>query len=458
MHLLGIGGAGLGPIAHVLLEMGVRISGSDRQRSANTDRLEEAGAQVLIGQVAANLTDLPIERQPDVVLISSAVAVDNPERQAAVELGLPVVKRNEFLSTLLAHRKVIAVAGAHGKSTTTAMIVKVLREGGIAAGYIIGANLPGYGSASAGRDDYFVIEADEYDYMFHGLKPDVAVITSVEWDHPDCYPTPESFHQAFAQFVTLVEPDGLVISCADDAGAEALRQGWNQPRPTWLTYGLDEMAHLRAEDPQAHAGSGYQAELQLYNAPMGELELRAPGLHNVRNALAAVAVGCWCGVPVADSSRILRTFGGVSRRFEMKGEISGVTIIDDYAHNPTKIRAALAAARSYYPERRIWAVVQPHTFSRTKELLPQLVQSFGDADQVLVTDIFAARERDTGLIDSARVVAASPHPAIRHTPQLSDAVALLRERVQPGDVVITLGAGDSYKVGEMLMQELGVRA
>ena len=456
VHLLGIGGAGLGPIAHMLLEMGVRISGSDRQRSANTDRLAQAGAQVYIGQVAANLTELPPAQRPDVVLISSAVAADNPERQAAVALGLPVVKRNDFLSTLLARRKVIAIAGAHGKSTTTAMIVKVLREGGIDAGYIIGANLPGYGNAAAGRDDYFVIEADEYDYMFLGLKPALAVITSVEWDHPDCYPTPESFHQAFAQFVALVQPDGLVVSCADDAGAEALRQGWTAERPTWLTYGLDELAHLRADDPQAEAGSGYGAELQLYNAPMGELKLRAPGLHNMRNALAAVAAGCWCGVPVTESSRILAEFGGVSRRFEIKGEVNGVVIIDDYAHNPTKIRAALAAARAYYAERRIWAVVQPHTFSRTKELLPQLVQSFGDADNVLVTDIFAARERDTGLINSAQVVAASPHPAIQHTPQLRDAVERLAHDVRPGDVVITLGAGDSYKIGEMLMQELRV--
>ena len=211
VYLIGIGGAGLSAIATVLLEQGARVAGSDRQASAATQRLQELGARVVIGQAAENLTDLPPDTRPDVVLISSAVDGQNPERRAAEDLGIPVVKRSEFLPALLANRRVIAVAGAHGKTTTTAMIVHVLRSGGVDCGYIVGSDVPGYGNGAAGTAPEFVIEADEYDRMFLGLRPAVAVITNVEWDHPDCYPTPASFRRAFMQFTDGVDRDGLVI-------------------------------------------------------------------------------------------------------------------------------------------------------------------------------------------------------------------------------------------------------
>ncbi|HXF64507.1 MAG TPA: Mur ligase family protein, partial [Caldilineaceae bacterium] len=300
IHLLGIGGAGLSAIAQVLLEMGVQVSGSDRQANAATARLAAQGATIYAQQEAANLLDLPADRRPDVVLISSAVAEANPERRAAEQLGIPVVKRADFLPVLLANRRVLAVAGTHGKSTTTSMLIQILSDAGLAPGYIVGAELPGLGSAAAGQSDYFVIEADEYDRMFLGLTPAVAVITNVEWDHPDCYPTAASFRRAFCQFVDSVHRNGMVVSCRDDEGAEQIRAYAFSRGPEWITYGLDPAANLQATDVQPVEGGGITAEIICWEMHCGRLELQVPGLHNVRNALAAVAAAGWCEVTVAD--------------------------------------------------------------------------------------------------------------------------------------------------------------
>lgn len=457
VHLLGIGGAGLSAIAQVLLEMGVRVSGSDRQISPRTARLMDAGATVYPQQAAANLSDLPPHARPDVVLISSAVPPENPERQAAEQLNIPVVKRNDFLSVLLSGRRVIGIAGTHGKSTTTAMTVKVLSEGGLDVGYIIGTDLPGFGNAHAGTHEIFVIEADEYDRMFLGLQPQVAVITNVEWDHPDCYPTPQSFTQAFVEFVERVQPDGCVISCTDDAGAEALRlkkQGAQKNRPTWIRYGTDATAHMRGLNPQPVPESGLRTPVQWNGTPAGEMALQVLGMHNLRNALAAASVGQWCGVPFAKIWESLHTFAGTARRLEQKGIANEVLVFDDYAHHPTEVRATLAALRQRFPQRRVWAVFQPHTFSRTHELLTEMSNSFEDADCVLVTDIYAAREQDTGRVHARDIVTGSNHASIQHTPTLADATAHLVQHVAPGDVVVTLGAGDGYQIGEALLAQL----
>jgi len=461
IYLIGIGGAGLGPIAQVLLEQGMRVSGSDRQANAATARLAAAGATVFSQQTAANLLEWPATERPHVVLISSAVAAANPERQAAEQLGLPVVKRADFLPALLARRRVIAVAGTHGKSTTTAMIVHILHTAGGshlgAPGYIVGADMPGYGSAAAGTSDLFVIEADEYDRMFLGLNPTVAVVTNVEWDHPDHYPTPAAFRRAFRQFVDRVDRRGLVITCRDDAGAEQLRNYAYSRGPAWITYGLDPAAGLQALDVQAVPGDGSTADVRQWGMPAGTLTLPVPGVHNIRNALAAAAAAGACDVPLADALAALESYRGAARRFEHKGEADGVLVIDDYAHHPTEIAATLAAARSRFPDRRIWAVFQPHTYSRTRNLLRELAHSFDDADQVIVTDIYAARETDDGIASPAALVAASPHPAIRHISGLDAAADFLAAQIRPGDVVITLGAGDGYRIGELLLDALTAR-
>ncbi len=454
VHFIGIGGAGLSAIARVLLEMGLTVSGSDVQAGPVTAHLAQHGAHIFTQQVAANLLDLPVDQRPHVVLISSAVHDDNPELAAARRLGLPVVKRADFLSVLLHGRQVIAVAGTHGKSTTTAMIIQVLRASGLDPGFIVGATLPGLGNAAAGSGPHFVIEADEYDHMFLGLEPTVAVITNVEWDHPDCYPTPSSFRKAFMQFIDRVDRGGLVISCSDDQGAEALRSYTYSRGPRWITYGLSEAADMRAVLRPSHNSDTSSADLVWWHAPAGRLRLNVPGVHNIRNALAALAVSAWCNIPLEQALDSLARYTGVARRFEAKGEVAGVQVFDDYAHHPTEILATLSAARQRFPDRRIWAVFQPHTFSRTERMLYRMGDSFDHADQVIVTDIFAAREADDGSVSSAELVAASPHPAIRHIPGLCECAGYLAEHTQAGDIVITLGAGDGYKIGEMLLARL----
>lgn len=457
VHLLGIGGAGLAPIATVLHQSGVQVSGSDAQSSPRTQALASLGLRIYSAQVAENLTELPAGERPDVVLISSAVGADNPERRAAEGLGIPVVKRREFLAALLAGRHVIGVAGTHGKSTTTAMIVHTLHENGIDAGYIIGSELPGYGSAHNGSTGWFVIEADEYDHMFLGLTPLVAVVTNVEWDHPDCYPTEASFVHAFAQFVDLTRRDGLVVSCGDDDGAEELR-AYAPTRGRWITYGLAADAELRAATPQVAANGCYTSEIQWWGAPLVTLSLSVPGIHNVWNAMAALAVARYCGVSAVDAAAALGSYTGIARRFEWKGEAQGVTVIDDYAHHPTEVLATLSAARARFGERRIWAVFQPHTFSRTRQLLHEMAASFPHADRVIVTDIYAAREKDDGSVSAAQLVAASDHPAIEHIGGLEAVAEKLAAEVRSGDVVITLGAGTSYQIGEMLLFRLKDRS
>jgi UDP-N-acetylmuramate--alanine ligase len=444
----------MSPIAQVLLDLGIKVSGSDRQPNAMTARLAARGATIAPQQIAANLLDLAPERRPHVVLISSAVSSENPERKAAEELGIPVVKRLDFLPALLAGRRVIAVAGSAGKSTTTAMIVHILTRAGLAPGYIIGADLPEIGNAAAGTSPYFVIEADEYDHMFLGLNPTVAVITNVEWDHPDCYPTPASFRRAFMQFVDNVDRHGLVISCRDDAGAEQLRAYGYSRGPDWITYGLDPAADLQANDLQPVAGGGSQVELIHWGLPACPLTLEVPGRHNVLNALAAIAAAVWCEVTIADACKHLSDYRGAARRFQLLGEVNGVTIIDDYAHHPSKIRATLGAARDRFPTRRVWAVFQPHTYSRTRTLLDEFAHSFSAADQVIVTDIFASREKDDGTVSAEALVAASPHPAIRYIGGLVECAEYLADSVKPDDVVVVLGAGDSYRIGELLLAQL----
>lgn len=451
VHLVGIGGTGLSAIATVLLEQGITVSGSDRRLNGRTERLAEGGARIFVGQEAANLHAIT----PDVVLISSAISAQNEERRAAESRGLPVVKRSEFLPALLAERTLIAVAGSHGKSTTTAMTVKTLRENGIDAGYIIGTDLPGYGNAAAGSAPEFVLEADEYDRMFLGLQPAIAVITNVEWDHPDCYPSPADFRAAFREFTAGIKQGGLLISCLDDPGAAEIHELRPDQSYCGLTYGLDEAADLRAADLVTRPDGGYRAKLIWWNAPSGTLDLAVPGIHNVQNAMAALLVGRSCGVCLAAGAATLSTFTGTARRFEQKGEANGVTVIDDYAHHPTEVEVTLAAARERFPTRRIWAVFQPHTFSRTERMIYRMGDSFRHADEVIVTDIYAAREQDDGRVSVGELVAASSHDAIRHISGLDAAAAYLIRNLRPGDVVITLGAGDGYKIGEKVLAELG---
>lgn len=450
IHLIGIGGAGLSAIATVLLQQGYRVSGSDREASAATARLAQQGATVFIGHKAENLAG-PI----DTVVISSAIPADNPELVEARRRDLPVVKRAEWLGQMMQAKVGLAVAGTHGKTTTTAMLAFILQQAGQDPSFIVGGFIPQLETnAAAGRGNAFVIEADEYDYMFLGLRPEIAVVTIVEWDHPDMFPSPQVLTQAFAEFVQLVPPHGLVIGCGDDRGA--LQVLTRATAPT-ITYGLHPDNAWQAVDirPNQHGGHDFKIVRQDDILPYITVSLAVPGLHNVYNALAALIAAERAGVERTQAAEIMGQFKGVGRRFELKGEINGITVIDDYAHHPTEIRATLAAARSRFAGRPIWAAFQPHTFSRTLALLDDFALAFADADHVILADIFASRETDQGLVKSSDILARMRHPDAHYLGSLSAAAAYLAAHLTPPAVLITMGAGDSYLIGESVLKKLG---
>jgi UDP-N-acetylmuramate--alanine ligase len=338
------------------------------------------------------------------------------------------------------------------------MIALILRAAGLDPTFIIGGDIPQLGTnAAAGQGDIFVIEADEYDFTFLGLRPQVAVITIVEWDHPDCYPTPESMQQAFREFLGLVPPQGLVVACGDDPGASGLVRGWGTAGlPTLITYGLNPDNAWRALDPRPNPYGGCDFTVQGTSKTgqiMGPVSLQVPGIHNVKNALAALVVADYLGISLSRAASVLAGFTGVSRRFEIKGQARGITVVDDYAHHPTEIQATLSAAKVRYPGRRLWAVFQPHTYSRTRALLNDFAAAFQDADHVILVDIFPAREVDDGSVHSSDIIARMRHPDAHYIGNLVDAANSLVGRLRPGDVLITLGAGDGYRVGEMVLQE-----
>lgn len=463
IHLVGIGGSGLSAIAELLLQMGFAVSGSDQRPNDATAELAAHGATIYRGHQAQHIAGAHL------VLISSAVPDDNPEVTAARAAGIPVVKRYDFLGPLMAGRHGIGVAGSHGKTTTTSLIAIILLRAGLDPSFIIGGRVPvgpaeGMTSATtaarAGAGP-FVIEADEYDRMFLGLQLEVAVVTNVEWDHVDCYPTPKAFVDAFRAFVGQLPDWGLLLVCADDVGSLALQDAV-QPGTAVRTYGLSPNADWQARRLTPNARGGLDAEVWFEGAEVAALSLAIPGRHNVRNALAALAVAHWHGIKPAWAATMLRDFTGAGRRFEIVGEAGGVVVIDDYAHHPTEVAATLAAARIRYGSRRIWAVFQPHTFSRTQALLDDFARSFEDADRVLLLDIYPAREKiDLGM-HSTHLLARMNHAAAQYVGTIPAAVDYLLAHIAPEDVVITMSAGDGNQVGQRLLaslraQELGTR-
>ena len=446
VHFVGIGGAGLSAIARVLMEQGAEVSGSDLVLSPVAQALAGDGARVFVGHQPENVAGA------EVVVVSSAVPASNVEVQAARAAGIPVLKRPEFLGRMMDGRRGVAVAGTHGKTTTTAMITTILLEAGRDPTFIVGGVIAGLETnARAGAGPLFVIEADEYDHTFLSLKPWAAVVTNVEHDHPDCYPTFADFRAAFEEFVALVPPEGLLAVCWDDLVARELGERRQAAGGAVAFFGLGEGAEWRAEEIRPNFAGGVDFLALRAGQTLGLARLRVPGAHNASNAMAALAVADFLGAPFGVARRALTEFRGVGRRFEVKGQAGGVVVVDDYAHHPTEIRATLQAARYRFPRRALWAVWQPHTYSRTVTLLPDFIHAFSEADHVVVLPIYAAREADALGVCSADVVAAMNHPDARCAQSLDEAVVWLGTEVQPGDVVLTLGAGDGYYVGEWLL-------
>lgn len=448
IHFIGIGGTGLSAIARILLESGYTVSGSDQLPGVFTRELEQAGVVIMIGHSAVNV------QGADVVIRSSAIPDDNPEVKAALVEGIPVLKRAEFLAQLMQGHICVAIAGTHGKTTTTAMVAWMLKSLGEDPSYIIGGISKDLGgNAHAGKGRIFVIEADEYDHMFLGLEPVIAVVTYMEHDHPDCFPTPADYRNAFADFVHRIKWGGCLLVCRDDPGAHSLIGEVTTGRKA-KDYGINPLAQYRANILEATPGKGFTFEA--YNGRqhcLARVSLQVPGEYNVRNALAALAVADALELDLEKAGKALEAFTGTGRRFDLRGEAGGVTIIDDYAHHPTEIRATLAAARSRYPNSRLWVVWQPHTYSRTRALLDEFAHSFNDADQVVVTEIYAAREHSNGF-SAAQVVEKMPHPGAVFKPTLADASAYLLKSLQRNDVLLVLSAGDADQISTRVLEEL----
>ena len=450
IHLIGIGGTGLSAIATLLKERGYTVTGSDRSLSPLARQLANQGVVVYAGHDPTNV------HGADLVIRSSAVKDDNPEVLAARELGIPVIKRQEFLGELMDDSFGIAVAGTHGKTTTTAMLAWTLHSLGEDPSYIIGGLSKDLGgNAHSGKSRYFVIEADEYDYMFLGLNPQMIIVTTVEHDHPDVFPTEEVYFKAFSQFIERLGPQGVLLVCADDPGA--LRVGQEAHLGTVVCYGLHEPADYSVINLRPNNSGGYSFEVvfthEKSRSVLASVELQVPGRHNASNALAVLAAVHRLELPVAEAAAALNRFSGTGRRFDVIGQAGGVVVIDDYAHHPTEIRATLEAARSRYPEGRIWAVWQPHTYSRILALMDQFTQAFKLADQVLVTEVYAAREKND-TFSSRELVAKIKHPSVRFLAGLAEMAAYLLEQLQPGDVLLVLSAGDADQVSAAVLAGL----
>jgi UDP-N-acetylmuramate--alanine ligase len=446
IHFIGIGGSGMSGLAEVLLTMGYQVSGSDLKSGEVTDRLVAAGGRVFIGHHERNVEGVQI------VVYSSAVKADNPELRAAIAAGLPVIPRADMLAERMRMKYGIAIGGAHGKTTTTSLVGAVLLEGGLDPTIVVGGRVHALKTnARLGHGQFLVAEADESDGSFVRLVPAIAVITNLDDEHLDHYGTMAGLESAFVEFGERVPFYGLVVLCAD---SEPLMRLAPRISRRTITYGI-ERGTIRARDLELGPG-GTRFTVTWDDRVMGVIETPLVGLHNVLNALAAVAVGVELEIPFAQAATALAGFGGVGRRFEKKGEAGDVLVIDDFAHHPTEIKATLAAARQLGRE-RIVAVFQPHRYSRTRSLAEEFGASFDDADHVLVTDVYPAGEAPIPGVSAELIVGAARshgHRNVVYAGDLARAEALLRELVCPHDLVLTLGAGDITRLGDRIVRSL----
>jgi UDP-N-acetylmuramate--alanine ligase len=448
VHFTGIGGIGMSGIAEVLINLGFTVTGSDRALSPITEHLRSLGAGIREGHSGDAVRDA------DVVVISSAVRPDNPEVLAARDLKIPVIRRAEMLGELMRMKQGIAIGGTHGKTTTTSMIGLVLQEGGFDPTLIVGGRLKSLKTnARLGEGDYLVVEADEFDRSFLSLTPTVAVVTNIESEHLDCYKDLDEIKRTFVSFVNKVPFYGAAVLCLDEP---AIQEILPRIERRILTYGLTPQADCRAADPAFHeTRSEFTAVWR--NEILGRVTLQLPGLHNVKNALAAVAVGIELEIPFEAIRRGLDEFTGVHRRFEIKASDGDVIVVDDYAHHPTEIKATLRAARTGW-NRRVIAVFQPHLYSRTRDFHQEFGQSFFDADVLIVTDVYGSREDPIPGVSGALVADAAKsfgHKRVLTVKDPAGAAEAVLGLVRPGDLVVTMGAGDIHKAGDAVIAGLG---
>jgi UDP-N-acetylmuramate--alanine ligase len=449
IHFVGIGGIGMSGIAEVLLNLGYKVSGSDLRHSETTERLASLGGEIHIGHARENLVDV------NVVVTSTAVRDDNPEVVEAQARLIPVIPRAEMLAELMRMKYGIAIAGTHGKTTTTSMVATVLTHGGIDPTIVIGGKLNTLGSnAKLGQGKFLVAEADESDGSFLKLSPTIAVVTNIDADHLDFYSGIEEIKDIFVDFINKIPFFGLAVLCLDDRNvAEVIPR----VKKRFITYGLSTQADIRATQIRL-AGNSTSFTTHYKGDRMGEISYSMPGAHNVLNALACIAVAMELDVPFERIREGFAQFGGVGRRFQIKGEVREIMVVDDYGHHPAEIRATLAAAKNGWPDRRLVVAFQPHRYTRTKELFDEFVTAFYDADILILTDIYAASEKPIEGVSSDALARAIRRHGQKDVTYIADREAIsghLAGIVQPGDIVLTLGAGNIWQAGEALLKKLG---
>ena len=450
IHMVGIGGIGMSGMAEILLQKGYTVTGSDASKGETINRLKELGATIYIGHDEKNIEGA------DVVVFTSAVkAEENLETKAAMEAGIPVIKRAEMLAELMRMKYGVGIAGTHGKTTTTTMVGHVIQDGGFDPTIVVGGKVHSFSETNAvvGKGDIIIVEADEFDRTFLRLRPSLAVITNIEAEHLDIYDNLEDVKNAFVEFANKVPFYGAVVLCLDDPNVRSIIPRIDRRT---ITYGLTPQAEVRATNIEVnHFNSTFKVLNE--GKELGEITLEAPGEHNVKNALAAIATGLELDIDFKYIKSGLERFEGVFRRFQLKADIDDVIVIDDYAHHPTEVQATLKAARNGWKDRRIVAVFQPHLYSRTQDLYQDFGSSFFDAEVCVITDVYPSREEPiegvTGklIADSAKEFG---HRQVKYVEDKKDVSARLKEIVQPGDVVITMGAGDIYKYGEEFVETL----
>lgn len=449
LHFVGIGGIGMSGIAEILIDQGFAISGSDKAASDNTERMQQLGAQVFIGHDANNLAS-----DVDVLVYSSALTMDNPEIAEALRRKIPVIRRAEMLAEVMRLKYGIGIAGTHGKTTTTSMVSLVLMEGGVDPTVIVGGRLRGLAGSNArlGKGEFIVVEADEFDRSFLSITPTIAVLTTLETDHLDCYRDLEDIKAAFIQFAQKVPFYGFVVLCLDEP---ALQNIMPKIKKKIITYGLNGQADLQAVDLR-HKENRTTFIVVNAGKELGEICLQIPGKHNVQNALAAIAVGLELNVPFDKVKAGVEKFTGVFRRWEVKADVGGIMVVDDYAHHPTEISVTLAGVKSGW-RRRVICVFQPHLYSRTRDFYEDFGRSFFNADILVVTDIYPAREEPIQGITGELIANTAKEFGHKNVHYVADKTAVpnfLLTIARPGDIIITMGAGDIWKFGEEFIKQL----
>jgi UDP-N-acetylmuramate--alanine ligase len=449
IHFVGIGGIGMSGIAELLLNLGYRVSGSDLSITDITQRLERLGGTVFRGHEAEQV------KGADVVVISSAVKADNEELRGARASGIPVIPRAEMLAELMRLKYSVAVAGSHGKTTTTSIIAALLEKGGLDPTVVIGGKLKSTGSnALLGKGDFIVAEADESDGSFLKMAPTITVVTNIDREHLDYYPDLKAVQSAFLAFIDRIPFYGRAVLCLDDEPIQDLIPKIQKP---FVTYGLSSQADLQARHV-TFQGLTSRFDVDYKGTPLGSVVLNLPGMHNVQNALASIAVSLELDLGFDQILAALGTLQGVSRRMEVKGACRDILVMDDYGHHPTEIRATLGAVRESWPDRRLVVVFQPHRYSRTQALFDEFSRAFYHSDVLVMLPVYSAGEKEIPGVDSeelCRAISAHGHKEAVYTADKSMVIDYLKDILKPNDLLLTLGAGDVWQVGMTVLEEFG---